>query len=690
MNIPFAADGRDRRSRTNRNPQGFFRIALAIVLTCIALTALVWTFTVERIAYERKGAIAHAQERAAAMTVAFEEHTTRSLKAIHQTLVLLKHEYLQKGRSLDLDAVLEEADIDTRWFTVGIFDAEGRYVGGTSPRTPADVSDRDYFTVHRKPGSKFFISKPTRRPWSGESIMVFSNRIEDEQGRFRGVVALSVAPAYFTRYIGEVDLGAHGLIMLVGLDGVSRARQVGDQVTAGENMAGSRVMALQARQPQGDFLSLGKLDGTPRFAHYRTLAQYPLIVSVGVSERDTLASIEAARQNKLWVGARVTLFLLVTAFLLLFTLVRVQNAVGQVVRSERRFRAIFDQAFVGMTQHDLDGRPIRVNQTTCKILGRTEQEVLGMDPRDVTHADDVPLGGDFAGDRGGGERRFVRPDGTLVWANASTVLVRDESGKPDCFVSVIQDITEFKRLDQMKSDFVSTVSHELRTPLTSIRGSLGLLAGGVAGALAEPARNLIDIALSNCGRLIRLINDILDVEKIESGKIEFEMKVVDLGALLEGAIAANEGFAAHHRVKLELRAPAEPVRVHVDSDRVNQVIANLLSNAVKFSPAGGSIEVTLALTAGRARVAVRDHGPGIPEEFRPRMFQKFSQADSSDTRAKGGTGLGLHISKAIVERLGGAIGFDSETGRGTTFYFDLPCHDGTPADMGRSQPPAAG
>ncbi|MGH6640232.1 MAG: PAS domain S-box protein, partial [Polaromonas sp.] len=234
------------------------------------------------------------------------------------------------------------------------------------------------------------------------------------------------------------------------------------------------------------------------------------------------------------------------------------------------------------------------------------------------------------------------------------------------------DVTELKRIDRMKSEFVSTVSHELRTPLTSIRGSLGLVWGGVTGELPEKAKSLVGIAKNNCERLIRLINDILDSEKIESGKMRFELQTLELAPLMELALAANEGFAAQHNVKLVLRTPRVPVQVNVDSDRLIQVVTNLLSNAIKFSPAEGLVQIVVRRESGRVRVEISDSGPGIPEEFRGRIFQKFSQADSSDTRQKGGTGLGLSISKAILERMEGSIGFTTESAVGTTFFFELP------------------
>ena len=248
----------------------------------------------------------------------------------------------------------------------------------------------------------------------------------------------------------------------------------------------------------------------------------------------------------------------------------------------------------------------------------------------------------------------------------------DAQDKVIGFFTLGTDVTELKRIDRMKSEFVSTVSHELRTPLTSIRGSLGLVSGGVAGALPERAKSLVEIAKNNCERLIRLINDILDSEKIESGKMQFELQSLELLPLLQQTLADNEGFAAQHQVKLILHAPRQPLKVQVDSDRLLQVMTNLLSNAIKFSPAQGTVLVLLGRHAGRVRVEVSDNGPGIPEEFRQRIFQKFSQADSSDTRQKGGTGLGLAISKAIIERMEGSLGFTSKVDVGSTFFFELP------------------
>ncbi|MEN9245312.1 MAG: ATP-binding protein, partial [Thermostichales cyanobacterium SRBZ-1_bins_19] len=237
-----------------------------------------------------------------------------------------------------------------------------------------------------------------------------------------------------------------------------------------------------------------------------------------------------------------------------------------------------------------------------------------------------------------------------------------------------RDVTEAKKIERLKNEFVSMVSHELRTPLTSIRGALGLIRGGVGGALPEQVQSLLDIADKNSERLVFLINDILDIDKIESGQMSFDMQRLDILPLAEQALAANQAYASQFAVQLRLTSalPSPPPLVRADPQRLTQVITNLLSNAAKFSPPGETVTLHLTYRDPYVRLEVIDRGPGIPVEFQGRIFQRFAQADSSSTRKKGGTGLGLSICKAIMERLQGEIGFESRPGQGTTFYVHLP------------------
>lgn len=247
-------------------------------------------------------------------------------------------------------------------------------------------------------------------------------------------------------------------------------------------------------------------------------------------------------------------------------------------------------------------------------------------------------------------------------------------GEGSFFAVFLHDISERRKVDRLKSEFVATVSHELRTPLTSIRASLSMLADGIAGDLAPDVAGLVRIANESCERLVRLVNDVLDIQKIEAGSMHFERHAQPLLPVAEHALAGMQAYAGQMEIRLQLEceAAARGLSAAIDRDRLVQVLTNLLSNAVKFSPRGGTVTLALHPHAGGARLSVRDQGAGIPPAFQPRVFQRFAQADGADTRQKGGTGLGLSISKSLVEEHGGRISFETEQGKGSVFHVDLP------------------
>ena len=272
------------------------------------------------------------------------------------------------------------------------------------------------------------------------------------------------------------------------------------------------------------------------------------------------------------------------------------------------------------------------------------------------------------------ETQRLRQDGSLIDVAINFSAMRNMAGQVIGASAVLSNITQRKQVDRLKSEFVSTVSHELRTPLTSIRGSLGLVLGGAVGQIPERVTSLLKIASNNCERLVRLINDILDIEKLDARKVQFMIKPTDLKAVVEQACINNHSYALQFDVKLVTTMPPEPIFVEIDADRVTQVLTNFLSNAAKFSLPGQAVDVVVQrIPHSEVKVSVQDYGKGIPDEFKASIFQKFAQADASDTKQiqLGGTGLGLSIAKAIIEQLGGRIGFDSENGQGTCFYFVL-------------------
>ncbi|MYL23782.1 GAF domain-containing protein [Halomonas alkaliantarctica] len=247
------------------------------------------------------------------------------------------------------------------------------------------------------------------------------------------------------------------------------------------------------------------------------------------------------------------------------------------------------------------------------------------------------------------------------------------------FASVVRDISERKAIERAQRELISTVSHELRTPLGSIDGALSVITSGMAGPVPEPVAEMATLAQRNSQRLVRLVTEFLDLEKAELGRVDFNIKPLDLNEFLNEAISANQGFAHKHGVKLELGA-IPPEAVLADADRLQQVLTNLLSNAIKFSPEGETVRVAAQRLderhgdGDRVRISVIDRGPGIPEAFRPYLFEKFSQAQGNEAK-RPGTGLGLALVKAYVEGMQGQVHFESQVQSGTTFHVDLPMEE---------------
>ncbi len=278
------------------------------------------------------------------------------------------------------------------------------------------------------------------------------------------------------------------------------------------------------------------------------------------------------------------------------------------------------------------------------------------------------------------ELELSHASGLQIPVVLSEVLIQNASGTAQVW-SIIQDITERRRVEQMKNQFVSMVSHELRTPLTAISGALGLVSGGALGPLPDAMQPMLQIARDNSDKLTQLINDLLDIDKLVAGKMHFELQHCAVRELLTQSVQHNQPYADKFHTRLVLEPGPDAVLL-LDPMRFHQIMANLLSNAAKFSPPGSVVAVQTSWSGPRLRISVQDQGPGIPENFRARIFEKFSQADAVDARQRGGTGLGLAIVKELTNRLGGQIGFDSEAGKGSCFYLEFAMADMEPAATG--------
>ena len=348
--------------------------------------------------------------------------------------------------------------------------------------------------------------------------------------------------------------------------------------------------------------------------------------------------------------------------------------------AEELFRLAVEASPSGMLMVDRSGRIMMVNSELEQLFGYRREELMGQPIEMLVPAalrdqhkklrSEYLIKPDSRGMGKGRELNGLRKDGSEFPLEIGLNPIKIRDGM--MVLGVVVDISERLRIERLKDEFVSTVSHELRTPLTSITASLALLSAGGAGTLSPNVARLVSIAHSNGQRLVRLINDILDIEKMESGKMTFALKRVNVLAIVEQVMESSKAYADENGVRLRIDPQSETGDVRADADRLAQVVTNLVSNAIKFSPRGEDVVVSVGGADGLVRISVRDRGTGIPDEFKPRIFEKFAQADAGDARKKGGTGLGLSIVKQIVLRHGGEVGFDDAPGGGTVFNVDIP------------------
>ncbi len=357
-----------------------------------------------------------------------------------------------------------------------------------------------------------------------------------------------------------------------------------------------------------------------------------------------------------------------------------KNATDALLKSRERLGMALEGSNLALFDWDIASGEVRLSEQWQLMMGGDKLETVTTidELQRLVHPDDLERLQQSLVPVLQGAARFYELQhrvrnrfGEWRWIlSRAKVSERNAAGQALRMTGTNADITAMKEIERLKNEFISTVSHELRTPLTAIIGALGL-ARETATDLDPDTENFIDMAYQNSERLSALINDVLDLEKIDSGQMTLDLQPLQLRGVLEHAVRINMPYADMHHARLQM-LPGPEFTVAADHDRLLQVLTNLISNAAKFSPENSEIEVSAEQRGPVVRVAVRDHGLGIPAGFRDTIFRRFERADNSDTRKRRGTGLGLSICKALVERMNGEIGFESEPGQGSTFYFELP------------------
>jgi PAS domain S-box-containing protein len=386
-------------------------------------------------------------------------------------------------------------------------------------------------------------------------------------------------------------------------------------------------------------------------------------------------------------GISILFFITLTAYLISLLKQKtsaenhLKTKTASLISSEKSLHAIVENMADGLITINNKGIIQSFNSAAEKIFGYTQTQVIGKNisflmPEPVRSEHDSYLK-EYA-ETGkkkiigiGREVEGLKSDGTLISIDLSISEISIDD-KP-IFVGIIRDITEHKKLERMKNEFISTVSHELRTPLTSIRGALSIIINKSQDDFSDKTNRMLATAERNSKRLGQLINDILDMEKLDAGMLSFRKDALHANAITKAAIEASEAYAKSHHISLSIDCQSpDSLMVWGDEGRLLQVLANLISNAIKFSPEESQVRIEVSHSDTMARFTVFDQGEGVSETFRPYVFERFSQADGSDTRERGGTGLGLNISRAIVEKHKGKINFYRTPENETAFYFEIP------------------
>ncbi len=574
--------------------------------------------------------------------------------------------------------------------------------------TPAiNLAERDYFKAHRdNPKLDVLVSDPVRNKGNGKWTFYISHRLDTPQGDFLGLVLLGISSDYYSDFYQRISLGGKAAITLLRDDFTILARwPVNEAILGKRNLHGSSFTVIhdQHRSEGVVMITSSRLSdnnesGHPRMGAVRTVKKYPLIVNFTIEEEVYLGAWRENTRLIVMVAVASILAILFSFILLVRALHRSEKDLEVTKRLQREsekstdeksellealsqkqqalrdasdhMAAIVDNAPDAILIINQDDEVISCNRAALAIFSVSAEKISGL-ALNLLIPDPLSPGTPANGISSNFESTAIRHGKDYFPCDISKA--KFQIAGQDRQVFIVRDITERKKMENAKAEFISVVSHELRTPLTAIRDSLGRLRGGVVGTLPGIGANMVAMAYQNTERLSRMINDLPDMQKMEAGKMDFNFDLYPLTSLLASSVTSNQGLGIQYDVTIRIDGDIPEVRIKVNEGRFQQAMSNLLSNACKFSRPGSLVYVRATqVQADRIRIEIHDSGPGIPAEFQDSIFQRFAQTDSSDTRKIGGSGLGLSITRDIVLLMHGNIDYTSTQDQGTTFFVSFP------------------
>jgi signal transduction histidine kinase len=670
------------------------RSLLLLWLAAVVLLGLTWWHVFALTQDSRAKELATAERDLANLTRVSQEHALRTFRATDQVIRFIESRYLEIGDKLNLRDLTAKGVIDAEIFPqVGIIDAQGIYIMANLPVTgKLDLSDREHFKVHVTADTgELFISKPVLGRASGKWSIQLTRRINGPGGAFAGVVVVSIAVDYFTRFYGELELGSQGMVSLYGLDGIARVRKVGQHEQFGTNAASSPMFAKIAQgQLEGSYTNRSVVDGVERLYHYRKIPGYQLVVVDGLDTQYLLSNHENAKKA-LWLqAAMVSLLILALALALTRYLRQLRREIGIRQRAQReveerneQLHAIFELSPDGFVSFDAQRRVKYVSPAFTQLTGQGQDKLGGLDERDLSAwlAQRCKAGSTFPGIAalraqvlaGKADRRELVEIESPV-KRILQVGLRCSTSSAVSQILYLRDVTHETEVDHMKSEFLATAAHELRTPMASILGFSEILLYEDTDAAAQ--REFVETIHSQSKLMANILNELLDLARIEARRDkDFRYTGVDLQELLANLVKAFVLPAGRHPPELDL--PATPLLLMADIGKLRQALLNVVSNAYKYSPQGGAVHIKVSLDNRQAEspwvcIEIIDHGIGMSGAQLARVCERFYRADSSGKVP--GTGLGMSIVKEIVELHRGQLTLESTLGKGTRVVLRLPIY----------------